>query len=299
MTRRYWITGACSLALGNNEPPAPPTGATPLEVAYAGSMTSVMEGPIKQAAAAELKVAVEGRAQGASGLAQLIASRSIRPDVFISVTPGPMETVLKAGMAERAAAIAHTEMVIAYSARSRWSGRFASRPWWQVLEEPGVRFGRTDPVTDPQGRNIIFVMQLAAEFYHQSGLARRILGADINPRQIFTEPSVQARLQSGELDAASSYKIQPGAFGLPFVSLPEEINLGSARLAAEYQRAGVTLNGRAFHPEPLVYYAAWLKDAAHPVEAARFAGWLAGKSAQEIFRRSGYDPPGDAGELRP
>jgi len=89
------------------------------------------------------------------------------------------------------------------------------------------------------------------------------------------------------------------AFTLPFVALPEEINLGSARRAAEYQRAGVTLNGRTFRPEPLVYYAAALKDAPHPAEAARFAGWLGAASAREIFRRAGYDPPGDAAELRP
>mgnify|MGYP003694545867 CR=1 FL=1 len=33
----------------------------------------------------------------------------------------------------------------------------------------------------------------------------------INEKQIFTEPTVQARLQSGELDAASAYKIQARA----------------------------------------------------------------------------------------
>ncbi len=290
VTRRIFIAGVCSAAL--------PAGGTPLEVAYAGSMASVMEGPLKRKAAAELGMALAGRAQGASGLAQLIVSRSIRPDVFISVTPSPMVIVLGAGLAARAAAIARTEMAIAYSPRSRWAGEFRSRPWWRVLEEPGLRFGRTDPLTDPQGRNMVFVMQLAERFYGQPGLARRVLGPDVNARQIFSEPSVEARLQSGELDAASSYKIQPLAFHLPFVTLPEEVNLGSTRRAAEYEQARLTLGGRTFHPEPLVYYAAPLKEAAHPVEAARFAGWLRGDSAQEIFRSAGYDPPEGAGELR-
>jgi molybdate/tungstate transport system substrate-binding protein len=295
MKRRTWIAATGSFLLCSG---ATANAQTPLDVAYAGSMTSVMEGAIKQAAAAELKIALQGRAQGASGLAQLIVSNSIRPDVFISVTPGPMQTVLKAGLAEHAAAIAHTEMVIAYNPKGRFAPKFAPASWWQVLQETGLRFGRTDPVTDPQGRNIIFVMQLAALHYRQPDLARRILGPDINPQQIFTEPTIESRLQSGELDAASGYKIQPAAFGLPYVTLPEEVNLGSARFAAQYQRAGLTLNGQIFHPEPLVYYTAALKNAAHPAEAARFCEWLAGDSAQAIFRKFSYDPPGEAGPLR-
>jgi molybdate/tungstate transport system substrate-binding protein len=288
MTRRHFLGTAATLA-------GPLGASTPLDVAYAGSMASVMEGALRRAAAAELDLELQGHAQGASGLAQLIVGGSLRPDVFVSVTPSPMETVLRAGMAAVAAPIARTEMVIAWSPKSRFRGR--PEPWWDILEEPGLRFGRTDPITDPQGRNIVFVMELAARFYHQPDLARRILGADLNPEQIFTEPSVQARLQSGELDAASAYKIQPAAFGLPYLALPVEINLASDRLAAEYASATLTLNGRTYHPEPLVYYAAALKSAAHPVEAAAFARWLQGKTAQDIFRQAAYDPAGDARPL--
>ncbi len=296
MTRRRFLLAAGVLA-------APLDAATPLEVAYAGSMASVMEGPLGRAAAAELDLTLEGHAQGASGLAQLIVSRSLRPDVFLSVTPGPMLTVLGAGMAACAVPIARTEMVIAYSPGSRFRARFEraardpAEPWWRILQEPGLRFGRTDPLTDPQGRNIIFVMQLAARLYRQPDLVRRVLGADLNPEQIFTEPSVEARLQSGELDAASAYKIQPAAFGLPYIALPAAINLASDRLASEYAQATLTLGGRTYHPEPLVYYAAALKGAAHSAAAAAFVKWLLGKSAQEIFRRFAYDPAGDARPL--
>jgi molybdate/tungstate transport system substrate-binding protein len=265
-------------------------------------MTSLMEGEIKQAALAQLGLSLQGRAQGASGLAQLIVSSAIRPDVFISVTPSPMDSVLKAGMAANAVPIARTEMVVAYSPSGRFAPRFqaAAKPdgpsWWQILEEPGIRFGRTDPITDPQGRNIIFVMQLAARLYKQPDLARRILGPDINPEQIFTEPTVQARLQSGQLDAASAYKIQPAPFHLPYLTLPPEINLGGGSTAS-YADASLTLNGKTYHPEPLVYYAAALKQAPNPQAAARFVEWLRGKSAQEIFGQHYYDPPGDAKEL--
>lgn len=274
-----------------------------VDVAYAGSMGSMMEGPLKASAAQSLKLEMHGRAQGSSALAQLIIGGNIRPDVFIPVTPGPMLTVLRAGKAETAQPIAHTEMVIAYSPRSRFASNLEAAAkgkanWWDVLREPGLRFGRTDPVTDPQGRNIIFTMMLAAKLYNQPDLVEKILGPAINERQIFTEPTVQARLQSGELDAASAYKIQPGPFNLPYVNLPEEINLSGQNVHLEHPDVSLTVGGKTYSPEPLIYYAAVLKDAANPRGAAAFAGWLNGEQAQAIFRRFYYDPPGEATALR-
>ena len=273
-----------------------------LDVAYAGSMSSMMEGPLKASIAQELKLDMHGRAQGSSALAQLIVGGSIRPDVFIPITPGPMLTVLRAGKAETAQAIAHTEMVIAYSPKSRFSSRFEAaaqgkEKWWEILQAPGLRFGRTDPVADPQGRNIVFTMMLAAKAFKQPGLVEKILGATVNEKQIFTEPTVQARLQSGELDAASAYKIQPGPFNLPFLTLPHEINLSSQTIHAEHPEIALTVGGKTYYPEPLIYYAAALKDAPNARGAAALLEWLKSDQAQAIFRRYNYDPPGDSSAL--
>ena len=273
-----------------------------LDVAYAGSMGSLMEGPIKSAAARSLKLDFHGRAQGSSALAQLIVGGSIRPDVFIAVTPGPMLTVLNAGKAEMAQPIAHTEMVIAYSPKSPFAPRLDSAArgkatWWEVLEEPGLRFGRTDPLGDPQGRNIIFTMMLAAKRYKQPDLVKRILGPTINEKQIFAEPTVQARLQSGQLDAASAYKIQPGPFNLPYISLAREINLSGQNVHADHPDVTLTVGGKTYSPEPLIYYAGVLQDAPNRKGATAFGKWLKGEEAQGIFRRANYDSPGEASAL--
>ncbi len=278
---------------------------TALQVAYAGSMGSVMDGGVRPAIAQALGADLQGRAQGSTGLAKLIAAGSIRPDVFISVTPGPMRAVIAAGKADRAIPNARTEMVIAYSPKSQFAADFAksgdtgAKPWWQILETPGVRFGRTDPNTDPQGLNIIFTMQLAADYYHQPDLAAKILGPQINPQQIFIEPQVMARLQVGQLDASSAYRTQPDSFHLPFVTLPKEINLGDAAMESVYQKATVTLNGKTLHPAPLEFYAAVMKDAPQPELAARFVKWLQGSAARDIFTKYHYDDAGDAQPLTP
>jgi molybdate/tungstate transport system substrate-binding protein len=306
LTRRDVLTQGLIMAAGIALAGFPlrllPDDLASLDVAYAGSMGSMMEGPIKSAAARILKIEFHGRAQGSSALAQLIVGGSIRSDVFIPVTPGPALTVLRAGKADFAQPIAHTEMVIAYSPKSKFASRFdaaakGKENLWKILLEPGLRFGRTDPVTDPQGRNIIFTMMLAAKTTSQPDLVEKILGPAINEKQIFTEPTVMARLQSGELDASSAYKIQPGPLNLPYVPLPAAINLSGQDVRNDHPDVTLSVGGKSYAPEPLIYYAAVLKDAPNAKGAAGFVEWLKGEEGQAIFRKYNYDPPGDASPL--
>ncbi|HVA36097.1 MAG TPA: extracellular solute-binding protein [Candidatus Dormibacteraeota bacterium] len=305
LTRASAIAGGVAAACGALVRWRPAQAATTLDVAYAGSMGSLMEGPVKRAVAKRLGVEFHGRGQGANALANLIIGGSVRPDVFISVTPGPAERVLRAGKAAVATPVARTEMVIAYSPKSAFAptldgarrGEPGAAPWWRTLEQPGVRFGRTDPETDPQGRNVIFMMELASRFYGRPELTRRILGPTVNPQQIFPEAAVMERLQAGSLDASSAYKVQPAPFGLPYVTLPAEINLGDDRQSTRYRTVSLALGQKVYRPEPLVYYVAVLKDAPHRQEAAAFARWLLEAEAQDIFRSFAYDAPGHAASL--
>jgi len=303
MNRRQLIGTTLALAGAALATPLRAQGLSALDVAYAGSMGSMMEGPVKDAVAKTLAIDMHGRAQGSDALARLIVGGTIPVDVFVPVTPGPMMTVLKAGKAQHAVPIARTEMVIAYSPKSAFATAFANAgkpgaiPWYQILQQPGLRFGRTDPTTDPQGRNIIFTLQLAEAYYKQPGLAQKILGDTINAAQIFAEPTVEARLQSGELDAASAYRIQPGPFGLPFVQLPDEVNLGNESMHEAYAAATLTLGAKTYHPQALVYYAAAISGAPHVDKAAAFVQWFSSAEAQAILKKYAYDPPVGAAPL--
>ncbi len=221
---------------------------------------------------------------------------------FFPLRRRPRLTVLRAGKAETAEPVAQTEMVIAYSPKSRFASRFddaakGKEAWWKILEEPGLRFGRTDPITDPQGRNIIFTMMLAAKKYDQPDLVEKVLGPAINEQQIFQEQTVEAGLQSGELDAASAYKIQPGPFNMPYIALPGDINLSSDHVHADHPDIVLAVGGKTYTPEPLIYYVAVLKDAPNPKGAAAFAAWLKSNEGQAIFRRYFYDSARNASAL--
>jgi molybdate/tungstate transport system substrate-binding protein len=275
---------------------------TALRVAYAGSMGAVMDQKIGPAFAKAHDVEFQGIGQGAYALTHLIESKQVQVDVFVPVTAGPMRILLKNGMVKQATPVASTQMALVYGPKSRFAEKFAEAAqgkgdWRAILEQPGLRFGRTDPATDPQGRNVIFTMMLAEKYYHRAGLVNKVLGPLRNEAQIFAEPSLLTRLESGQLDASIGYLSAIKSQHLPFIKLPPEINLADpAEVKPWYStvsfpvvdKTGKTITAQ---PEPLVFYAAAMIGAAHPAAAGEFVEFLKGDVGQRLFREAGYDPP--------
>ncbi len=269
-----------------------------IRVAYAGSMGVVMDRFLGPQFAKANGATFQGIGQGAYALAHLIAGKKLQADVFVSVTPGPVQLLEKAGLVAQAEPVASTAMVIAYNPKSHFAAALAgsTTPWWQVLESPGLRFGRTDPATDPQGQSIIFTMLLAERYYHQPGLAQKILGPNENPAQIFTEPSLLSRLEAGELDATSGYESGVVSDHLPFVTLPDEINLSNPAMQAAWYSTvhfPVTTRGKTvtLSTQPLVFYATVIKDGANPALAQKFVDFLESPAGQKAFEQNGYGKP--------
>ena len=130
MNRRTLVAGTSALLATALVRKAHAQGLTVLDVAYAGSMGSMMEGPIKTGAAQRLGIDMHGRAQGSDALAKLIVGGSVSADVFVPVTPGPMMTVLKAGKANSATPVAVTIPVDSanWSAPKRKSASVTATP---------------------------------------------------------------------------------------------------------------------------------------------------------------------------
>jgi molybdate/tungstate transport system substrate-binding protein len=272
-----------------------------ITVAFAGSMGVLMNKGLGPAFEKQSGETFHGIGQGAFALAHLIAAKTMMADVFVSITPGPIKVLEKAGMVGKAVPVASTAMVIAYSPKSKFAPELKAaaeghKPWYKVLETKGLRFGRTDPRTDPQGRNILFTFDLAEKFYHQPGLSKRVLGAPINPAQIFTEPSLLARLDSGELDATSGYESAVKSLKLPFIPLPRQINLSDpAMIKPWYSKAAITLDvkgkSQVLHTEPLVFYACVPHDAPNPKAGHDFIKLMQSPAGQELFKHYGYNAP--------
>jgi molybdate/tungstate transport system substrate-binding protein len=273
-----------------------------IRVAYAGSMGVVMDRFIGPAFAKANSVEFQGIGQGAYALARQLEGRLLQADVFVSITPGPIDILRQAGMIGPAVPVASTQMVVAYSPKSRFvpdleAAARGQKKWYEVLQTSGLRFGRTDPATDPQGQNIVFTMLLAENYHKQPGLADRILGGYQNPQQIFTEPSLLSRLEAGQIDASSGYLSATRSHHLPYIELPDEINLSNPAMEAAWYKNvefSITLPGgkvATLNTQPLVFYATVLKDSKQPALAQKFVEFLQSPEGKKLLEDNGYSPP--------
>jgi len=223
-------------------------------VAYASSLEFLNENDVKPAFTAATGAGYSGTGNASGTLEQFIASGEIKPNVFEAVG-GDNITPLEPKFTNWYVQYAATSMVIAYNPKSKYASEFkayadGSKPlstlFSTLLQTPGLKLGRTDPNTDPQGRDFIYMLELAQKYYNlPSDTVSKILGTTdfgtSSSSQIYAESSLDSTLQSGQLDASSAFITQAKELGLDYIPLPPQINLGDASLASTYKTASVKI----------------------------------------------------------
>jgi len=256
----------CLLAIGGfaalSWAPASAGEEKAVSVLYAGSLAAVMENGVGPAFKQATGMNYQGEAQGSLGAARMIHDRLRSPDVFVSADPSVNEKVLMGAtnhdLVKWYITIAASQLVIGYNPKSKFADRFEAvrdgkMQWYELLETPGVRFGRGDQSIDPKGYRTVFMFRLAGEFYRRPDIPA-LLGDPGNPAQVFPEIVLLARLEAGECDAAIFYKHEAVAHKLPIISLPPEINLGDPKFAASYARESYdTKSGEHVTGAPILF----------------------------------------------
>ena len=219
-----------------------------VSVLYAGSLATVMENGLGPAFSKATGFEYKGEAQGSLGGARMIRDHLRSPDVFISADPSVNESVLMGRSNEEIVTwfltLASSQLVLAYNPNGKFASKFqaageGSIPWYEVLETPGVRFGRGDPAIDPKGYRSLFLFELAGKHYNRPEIPA-LIGDPMNPAQVFPEIVLLARVESGQFDAGIFYKHEVVAHKLPFITFPPEISLGDPKFSAFYAQAGYT-----------------------------------------------------------
>ena len=292
-------TGVASQATGTRA-----WAAQPVSVMHADSLTSVFQQKLAPDFERRSGSRAEGEGRGSVAIAKLIAAGLKTPDVFISADASVTKNLLKSGAVTWYATFATTRLLLAYSPKSPHAARFAEvaagkRRWYEVLREPGLRIGRSDPATDPKGYRTLIMMQLAQTLYAQPALRESIFGADRNPEQILPDETILARLDQGDLDVAVLYAVQSTSRRLPTIELDPRINLGDSRLAANYAQASVTIEGVERRGEPILYAFTIPEHAANPTGAASFLQYFLSKDARRALDDAGLQsqPPQYYGDL--
>ena len=272
-----------------------------VSVAYAGSLTNLMEHTLGPAFQKATGYTYQGKGAGSTALANQIASKLIHPDVFISASAAaysPLEGGANGNVVSWYLSFAATQLVIGYSPRSSFAARLqqaasGQTPWYTVLESPGLRLGRTDPSLDPKGVNTILTMRLAEKYYNQPGLTQKILGANDNAAQIFPEETLVARLGSGQLDAGFFYLNEVKDASLPYVTLPAQINLGDPAQKATYALATYTdAKGVAHKGAPILYSITIPSTVSNRAGALAFVQYLLAGGGQGILSADGIGQVG-------
>ncbi|MEO7002216.1 MAG: extracellular solute-binding protein [Ktedonobacterales bacterium] len=296
----------CSLSGGGS-----PAAKGAVRVAYAGSLVNLMEHTLGPDFSKATGYGYQGQGAGSTALANQIKSRLIQPDVFISASAKaytPLEGAANGALVNWRINFGATAMVIGYSAQSHFATQLqaaadGATPWYQVLQSPGLRLGRTDPKLDPKGVNTIYTLELAETYYHQPGLTKAILGDAENAAQIFPEETLVARLTSGQLDAGFFYQNEVTDAHLSVITLPNAINLSDSALKGAYAQVSYTAaDGAVQHGAPIIYSVTILANARNTAGAVAFVQYLLGSSGQDILHSDGilatpFTFTGDASKL--
>jgi molybdate/tungstate transport system substrate-binding protein len=241
----------CGSSASSPSAPKKPTGTA--NVAAASSLSYLHEKMVAPAFSRADGYKYSGQYNASGDLSSDIASGEISPNVFESVG-GDNITPLEPKYTKWYIQYAGTSMVIAYNPNSKYASQFkafadGSKPLSQLftlLETPGLKLGRTDPNIDPQGRDFIYMLELAQSYYHlPSDTVAKILGTSdfgsSSSSEIYAESSLDSTLQSGQLDASSAFITQAIELHLDYIPLPPQINLGDQSMATQYQAASVTV----------------------------------------------------------
>jgi molybdate/tungstate transport system substrate-binding protein len=281
-------------------------------VMYAASLIKTFEQTLGPSFEKKTGYTYVGEARGSLQIANMILDGQRRPDVFVSAGTIPIMKLmmnnnnaggvvignqqLNQSIAQWLVKFVSAEIVIAYSPTSKFhldldKAKNGQIPWYQVLSQPGFKLGRTDPELDPKGYYVVIAAKLANIYYNDQNIKQKILGQDRNPKQIFPEETLTTTLGTSQLDAIAAYKHEAIAKGLPYITLPSQINLADPVFSDLYKKASYTSNtGKTVYGEP-IYFSVTIPEAtvSNLDGAVYFVIYLLSADGQYILQSQGLD----------
>ncbi len=176
-----------------------------------------------------------------------------------------------------------------YTDKSKDASKINSSNWFQILAEPGVQIGRSNPDTDPSGYQTLQMLQLAERYYHKAGLAQAILKNAPEKNIRDTETELIGALQSGQIDYLAIYRSDALQHHFKYLLLPVQINLSDTAYAGEYATVSVGTRNGAMQAQPIIYAVTVPLNAPHPEQASRWIDFLLSAQGQGIMQNNGFE----------
>jgi molybdate/tungstate transport system substrate-binding protein len=208
-------------------------------------------------------------------------------------------------------------IVLAYTNHSKYADEINSTNWYSVLERPDVSFGFPDPTVDALGYRALITFQLASTYYNDSDIFYNLVTqnfdsptissvANQSGYTIFVPDVPQPKsdkvllrassieliplLEAGSIDYCFLYLSNAEQYGLSYVQLPDEINLGNPQYESYYQQIQVTFGyqrvtdiGPNRNGDTIYFGLTIPNNAPHPSLAVEFVNYILNGQGKDIF----------------
>jgi len=242
------------------------------------------------------KVHIYREAAGSRTCARKITDLKKPCDVMASADYTVIDTLLIPEYADWNISFATNEMAIMYRPDSAFASEINGENWPEILLRKGVAYGHSDPNADPCGYRSQITWQLAEKYYDIPALYTQ-LKEHCPPKNIRPkETDLMALLESGELDYLFIYRSICEQHNMPFVVLPDAINLKSSAQKKMYSQATVKISGKkpgeyiTKTGKPMVYGITVCKNAPNREAALLFVEFLTGPEGRKIMQDNGQPP---------
>jgi molybdate/tungstate transport system substrate-binding protein len=239
-------------------------GSGPVDVLSAGSLQDLMQEQLAPAFLEATGYTLNNTSMGSDAIASGIKGGTLQGDVFISAAPAvntTLEGAANGSWVSWYAEFGASPLVLGYNSSSKFAHALRTKPWYEVVDQPGFLLGRTDPTTDPKGVLAISALKDAAKAHHLPALT----ALTSNTSGVFPEQTLVGQLQAGQLDAGFFYGVEAAAAHI--VTVP----LTGTSLAGDYT---ITI----------------LNKAPHATAALAFVKYLLSSAGQKILKTNGIKP---------
>ena len=250
-----------------------------LSVFHAGSLSV----PMKNLAAAFEKenpgVRVQLEAAGSITCIRKITELNQICDVLALADYNLIDEMVIPAYASWNILFAANELCLAYTEKSRRADQINQYNWFDILIDPEIAYGRSDPDSDPCGYRAVLALKLADKFYIGGRDWKRLLEKDT--RYIRgKETDLNALLESQSIDYMFNYRSVAVQHGFKYLKFSDSINLSNPQLDQWY--AGVQVDVRGASPgtvetqlgTSIIYGMTIPSNAINPLLAEKFVRFI-------------------------
>ena len=290
----------------------------------ADSLASQLNETIKEFKNQHPNVNVEVHYSGSQSAIRQITDLNKTADIMASADYALIDQRLIPNYTSWNAKYARNEMVIAYTNKSKNSSQLNSTNWYQILNQSDVKFGFSDPNSDPAGYRAVMMTQLANSYYNDSSIFNSLIGqnsaitvkengtdyiisapGNLNPGSHIMikddDAQLMPSLESGALDYAIVYKNlaeQHKDSGVEYMVLPGKLSLNDTQYESDYKKISLveysdstdSNKTKVIKLSPIVYGITVLNNAPQKQLATEFVQLLLSPAGTQIIQNSFQDP---------